>query len=173
MKATISQSNLSKLLSSVSQYGSKAAVGLEITVYALLKAEENILSISGTNLETETTQSISAKIEIEGQTLVPIKKLNDLVSKLPGVDIKLSITKNDRLRLAWGNTASMSVRDVEDFPTIISFSESTDYITVDTEVLKTALPQIILAADESESRPILTGVNWNDNLKSSDGFMLA
>ncbi len=172
MRVTISQTNLSKLLTSVAQYGNKASVGMEITMHALLKAEAegNKISISGTNLETETTTTTSATIKDEGQILVPIKRLNSLVKSLPDVDIKLTLTKNGKLRINWGNSATIAVKDVEIFPNITTFDEDSDSVLVNVEALKTALLQVAFAANQDESRPILKGIYWNKMLQSADGY---
>ncbi len=170
MRITIPQPNLSKLLSSVSQYGSKASAGMEITMHALLKAEGDKVSISGTNLETETTTITSATIKEGGQILVPIRRLNDLVKSLPNVDVKLTLTKNGKLRMNWGNSATIAIKDTEDFPAITTFDENSDSIAVNTEDLKIALLQVAFAANQDESRPILKGVYWNNMLQSADGY---
>ncbi len=82
MRLTISQDSLLKLLSSVSHYGTTRTT-LDILRFCLLKAEDGKISISATNLETETTVSEATAIETDGQILVPIKRIYDLCRSLP------------------------------------------------------------------------------------------
>ncbi len=171
MKATISRDKLLTLLTLVSRYGTTKTV-LDILKFGLLKAKEGKISISATDLETETTAIISATIETEGEILLPIKRIYDLCRSLPDVDIKLSLTKNHKLKLDWGNNAIIAIRDVEDFPIIIPFDENdSNIISISTKSLKEVLPQVTFAAATDESRPILTGVHLTNNLlQSADGY---
>ena len=171
MKATISQNNLLTLLTSISRYGTTKTV-LDILKFGLLKAERDKISISATDLETETTAIIPAIIEAEGEILVPIKRIYDLCKSLPDVNIKLSLTENHKLKLNWGNNATIAILDTADFPAITAFDENdSDIISISTESLKEVLPQVTFAAATDESRPILGGVYLTDGmLQSADGF---
>ncbi len=171
MRLTISQDSLLKLLSSVSHYGTTRTT-LDILRFCLLKAEDGKISVSATNLETETTVSKAAAIEVEGQILVPIKRIYDLCKSLPDVSIKLTVSENYKLKLNWGNSATIAILDIEDFPVITNFDEDNDdIISVSTESLKEVLPQVTFAAATDEGRPVLTGVCLTENiLQAADGF---
>ncbi len=171
MRLTISQANLLRLLSSVLQYGTTRTT-LDILRFGLLKAKDGKISISATNLETETTVVEAATIETEGQILVPIKRIYDLCKSLPDINIKLAISENYKLKLNWGNSATIAILDTADFPVITNFDDnSDDIISVSTESLKEALPQVTFAAATNESRPILQGVHLTvDMLQSADGY---
>ncbi|HEC65150.1 MAG TPA: DNA polymerase III subunit beta [bacterium] len=171
MKATISRDDLLTLLTSVSRYGTTKTI-LDILKFGLLKAKEGKISISATDLETETTAIIPAIIEAEGEILVPIKRIYDLCKSLPDVNIKLSLTENHKLKLNWGNNATIAILDTTDFPAITAFDENdSDIISISTESLKEVLPQVTFAAATDESRPVLAGVYLTTNmLQSADGY---
>ncbi len=171
MRLTISQNSLLKLLSSVSHYGTTKTT-LDILRFCLLKAEDGKISISATNLETETTVSEVATIEAEGQILVPIQRIYDLCKSLPEINIKLVASENYKLKLNWGNSATIAILDTEDFPVITNFDEDNDnIICVSTESLKEVLPQVTFAAATDESRPTLVGVYLTNGMfQSTDGF---
>jgi DNA polymerase-3 subunit beta len=178
MKLSCLQENLNKGLSIVGRAVATRTT-LPITNNVLLATEDGRLKLVATNLEMAISCWIGAKIDDEGTITIPARLLTEFVSSLPNdtIDIQLSPqTKTLGLKCARFE-ARISGVDAKDFPPIPSVDEGIR-TTVEVDVLRQGINQVVFAAAVEESRPVLTGVSAKFEkdtlvLAAADGFRLA
>lgn len=169
MKLQVTQENLNRALSAVARVANSRGT-LPILANVLIKTSNNRLSLSATNLDIAITEYIGAKVSEEGSITVPARLMQDFVSSLPdGVieldlqETKLHVTTDQYKSIVNGIVA-------DDFP-VMPAIESDNGWSVGGSLFKKALQQVVFAASNDETRPVLTGVL----LKTIDGnlFMAA
>lgn len=165
MKLQVTQENLNRALGAVARVANSRNP-LPILSNVLLKTSNNRLSISATNLDIAITQYIGAKISEEGSITVPARLMQDFVSSLPGgvIDLRLEDAKLHITTDQYKSVVNGIVAD--DFPVMPEISEGKSW-TVPGTTLKKSLQQVVFAASNDESRPVLTGVY----VHSSDGAL--
>ena len=178
MKLSCLQENLSKGLNIVGRAVATRST-LPITQNILLSAEESRLKLAATNLEMATTCWAGAKVEQEGSITIPARLLIDFVNSLPNDLIEINLPSASRtLELKSGHfQAHINGIDADDFPPIPQISDGIT-TSMESNVLRDGIMQVILAAATEESRPVLTGINSEFDgeklsLAAADGFRLA
>jgi DNA polymerase-3 subunit beta len=178
MKVSCLQENLAKGLSIVGRAVSPRST-LPVLGNVLLATDAGRLKLSATNLEVGINCWIGAKVEEEGAVTVPARTFIDLVSALPPekVDMEL-VVRTQTLNLRAGRSeANIKGIDAQEFP-LVPVPEGEGGISIEADVLRTAIDQVAFAAATDESRPILTGVlaKFEDTqltLAAADGFRLS
>ncbi len=176
MKLQVTQENLNKALSSVSRVASSRST-LPILANVLIKTNNNLLSISATNLNIAITHSIGAKVATKGSITVPAKLMQEFIASLPAgvIDLELDRTKLKISTEKYNSTINGIISD--DYPIMPSVDSKNNW-KISSLVLKSALSQVIFAASSDETRPILTGILFSvvdDNLYlvATDSYRLA
>ena len=156
MKLQVTQENLNRALNTVAKVANSRNQ-LPILANVLVKTSENRLSISATNLDIAITQFIGAKVSTEGSITVPARLMQDFISSLPSGTISLEL-KETKLHIKTDQYQSV-VNGIlaDDFPVMPAIANGTHW-EVPTSALKKALQQVVFAASNDESRPVLTGV---------------
>lgn len=156
MKLQVTQENLNRALNSVARVANTRGT-LPVLANVLIKTSNNRLSLSATNLDIAITHYIGAKVKDEGSITVPARLMQDFVSSLPeGVielnleDTKLHITTNQYNSMVNGILA-------DDFPVMPAIKDGKSW-TTKAGLFKKALQQVVFAASNDETRPVLTGV---------------
>ncbi len=176
MKLKVTQENLSKALNHVARVASTRGT-LPILSNVLLKVSDNRLSLAATNLDIAITSYLGAQIQTEGSLTIPARLFQDLVSGLPSGVIEL---EQDEQRLKISTERYKSVINgvsAEEFP-VMPALEKGDKWTIPAPLLKEGLQQVLIAASNDESRPVLTGVLFQTidgwlHLASTDSYRLA
>ena len=141
----------------------------------------NNLTLTTNNSDIAITVSIndpSLVIESEGSCLIPGKYFIEIVKKLDGDTISLSLLSDNILRIVAGKTdVTLNLMDVEDYPHL-NFALAQNPIILPAKLLKTIIKQTTFACSTIENRPILTGVNLKINngeltTVSTDSFRLS
>ena len=156
MKLQVTQENLTRALGAVARVANSRGT-LPILANVLVKTSNNRLSLSATNLDIAITQYIGAKVEDEGSITVPAKLMQEFISSLPSGIINLELDET-KLKIAtdqYQSTVNGIVAD--DFPVMPAIT-SGKTIKLDGHLLKKGLQQVVFAASNDESRPVLTGV---------------
>ena len=176
MKLQVTQENLNKALSSVSRVASSRST-LPILANVLIKTNNNLLSISATNLNIAITHSIGAKVATKGSITVPAKLMQEFIASLPAgvIDLELDGTKLKISTEKYNSTINGIISD--DYPIMPSVDSKNNW-KISSLVLKSALSQVIFASSSDETRPILTGILFSvvdDNLYlvATDSYRLA
>lgn len=156
MKLQVTQENLNRALGSVARVANTRGT-LPILSNVLIKTSNNRLSLSATNLDIAITHYIGAKVKDEGSITVPARLMQDFVGSLPEgvIDLVLEETKLHVTTDQYNSVVNGIVAD--DFPVMPAITEGSSW-TVSSSVLKKGLQQVVFAASNDETRPVLTGV---------------
>lgn len=181
MQASCLQENLSRGLAIVGRAVAARPI-LPVLSHILLSTDQSQIKLAGTNLELFIVCWIGAKVEEEGATTVPARLLSDLVGSLPQERIDLGLVDQTLHLHCTRNDADIRGIDAQEFPLIPSVEESSEggapEISLDPDLLKQMIAQVVFAAATDESRPILTGVlaRFEQDtliLAAADGFRLS
>lgn len=156
MKLQVTQENLNRALGTVARVAN-ARNPLPVLANVLMRTSNNRLSIAATNLDIAITQYIGAKIAEDGSITVPARLMQDFISSLPAgvIDLTLDETQLHITTEQYNSTINGIVAD--DFPVMPTITEGKSW-AVSGPLLKKALQQVVFAASNDESRPVLTGV---------------
>ena len=176
MKVQVTQENLNRALGSVARVANSRNA-LPILSNVLLKTTNNRLSLSATNLDIAITHYIGAKVSEEGSITVPARLMQDFVSSLPGgvINLELLETKLKVTTDQYKSTVNGIMAD--DFPVMPPIEGGASW-ALPSALFKKALQQVIFAASNDESRPVLTGVylhvtDGNLYMAATDSYRLA
>ncbi|GCE04483.1 DNA polymerase III subunit beta [Dictyobacter aurantiacus] len=179
MKITCKQQDLSRGLSIVSHAVSSRST-LPILANILVSTDQGRLKLSATNLEIGINCLIDAEIMEDGTTTVPAKTFTDLINSLrPGqVELNVADESNDVNVKSTGSNANIKGMDPSEFPLIPSAEGDEEPIILDAGMLKDMIAQVVFAAADDDSRPVLTGVlvevaNEQISFAAADAFRLA
>ncbi len=179
MKITCKQQDLSRGLSIVGHAVSNRST-LPILANILLATDHGRLKLSATNLEIGINCWVDAEVQEDGATTVPAKTFTDLVSSLTQGDVSLSVpddTHTINVKTERSN-ANIKGMDPSEFPLIPSAEGGEPPIILDASLLKEMISQVVFAAADDDSRPVLTGVlvevnNEKVTFAAADSFRLA
>ncbi|HHS3153271.1 TPA: DNA polymerase III subunit beta [Staphylococcus aureus] len=122
--------------------GSDSEISIEITIPKTVDGED-IVNISET-----------------GSVVLPGRFFVDIIKKLPGKDVKLSTNEQFQTLITSGHSEfNLSGLDPDQYPLLPQVSRD-DAIQLSVKVLKNVITQTNFAVSTSETRPVLTGVNW-------------
>ncbi|PID30833.1 DNA polymerase III subunit beta [Candidatus Saccharibacteria bacterium] len=165
MKLKVTQENLSKALGYVARVANNRGT-LPVLANVLLSIENNRLKLATTNLEIAISCTIGAQVQNEGTITVPARLFQELVSGLPSGVIEL---EQDEQRLKISADQYKSVINgvsADEFPVMPAIEKGAT-LTISAQTMKEALQQVLFAASNDESRPVLTGVC----VRSRDGAL--
>ena len=141
----------------------------------LLTASDNDITIQ---VEIPKDSEEDFSIEQEGSIIVQGKYILDIVRKLPSEFINVEVIDGFKIRIYTENSEFNLNGIVEsEFPNI-TLEESKDRIEITSEDLKQIVTETSFASSHEESKPILTGINFNfiGNIlecNSTDSYRLA
>lgn len=156
MKLQVTQENLNRALSTVARVANTRNA-LPVLANILIKTTNNRLSVGATNLDIAITHYIGAKVSQEGSITVPARLMQDFVSSLPAGVINLDLEET-KLHISTEQYNSV-VNGIaaDDFPVMPAISDGKTW-KIQGQLLKRGLQQVVMAASNDESRPVLTGV---------------
>jgi DNA polymerase III subunit beta len=176
MKLQVTQENLNRALGSVARVANSRGT-LPILANVLIKTSNNRLSLSATNLDIAITHYIGAKVKDEGSITVPARLMQDFVGSLPAGVISLDLQET-KLHVTTDQYQSV-VNGImaDDFPIMPAISDGKSW-TVGGTTFKKALQQVVFAASNDETRPVLTGVllqthSGKLHMAATDSYRLA
>lgn len=133
-----------------------------------IDAKEEGIILTGS--DSEISIEISIPKEVDGEEIVTIAETGsvvlpgrffvDIIKKLPGKDVKLSTNEQFQTLITSGHSEfNLSGLDPDQYPLLPQISQD-DAIQLPIKVLKNVIAQTNFAVSTSETRPVLTGVNW-------------
>jgi len=166
MKVTVLKENLHQAVNTVSRFIATKAQ-LPVLGNVLITADKQ-LKLSATNLETGINYWIGAKIDKEGSISIPARLFAEFVASLPPEKVELEIVDNSLFLKSGGFQASFIGIGTNEFP-IVPTNQSQPKIALACQNLAKIFSQVIFAAAQDESRPVLGGIL----LKIKDGELVA
>lgn len=143
----------------------------------LLLEAENVLTITGYNLETGIRTICDAEIQKQGSIVLPARLLGELVRKLPDDVVVISVDKLSVHITCGFSEFFLLGLDPEEFP-LLPEVDCQNTFSLEERGLKSMIAQTLFAVSDNESRPIHTGSLFEVEKEqvtiiSVDGFRLA
>ncbi len=135
-----------------------ARATVQVLSNALIRAQEGQLTISTTNLEISIRCVVTAKVDEQGETTLPIKRLVGIIRSLGADTIEISVDDGDVATIRSGKSffkvLGMPSRDFPPFPV----PETQICFTIGAAVFREMLRKTSYAVSTDESRRVITGV---------------
>lgn len=151
---------------------------LPILSNVLLKAAENRLELTATDLDVTVSCTVEAKVQTPGGTTIPVKKFFGICRELGHLEIALETDDHHVCALSAGNSYyRINGMAAEDFPQQPQFAEK-KHVTLSQDKLRAMLRKTAFAISTDESRYVLNGIfhslkNDKLTLVATDGRRLA
>ncbi len=176
MKLQVTQENLSRALNNVARIASSRNT-LPILSNVLLKTVDNRLCVAATDLNIAITQFIGSKVSEKGAITIPARLAQDFISSLPPGTIELKLEDNKLKVSTDQHKSTINGAPAEDYPVMPKIKNGQSWRT-NSEILKKALNQTVIAASADDARPVLTGVNFHSEdeglfIAATDSYRLA
>ncbi|EKM21443.1 DNA polymerase III subunit beta [Vibrio sp. HENC-03] len=158
MKFTIERSHLIKPLQQVS-----GALGgrptLPILGNLLIKVEENVLSMTATDLEVELVSKVALEGDFEaGSITVPSRKFLDICRGLPDYSIITFVLEGDRVQVRSGRSRfSLATLPANDFPNIEDWQSEVE-VSLTQSDLRTLIEKTQFSMANQDVRYYLNGM---------------
>ena len=141
----------------------------------VLTASDNDITIQST---IEATNEEEFKIEKEGSIIIQGRYILDIVRKLPAEFVNIEVIDDLKI-LIYTENSEFNLNGISDseYPNI-NLEESKKKIELEAATLKSIVFQTAFASSNEESKPVLTGINFNiaGNIlecNSTDSYRLA
>src|SRR3989338_680024 len=145
----------------------------------LLSCTNGSLVVSATDLDLAIECKLPAEVSKPGKVTLPAKKFDEIVSKIPGENINLSIDKNQLTKIISDRSKfQINGTSPDEFPEIIKKSELENVYTISQEELLQAISLTSFATSKFETTSVLSGVNFEISgdefeIGATDGSRLA
>ncbi len=169
MKFSCTKENLVQTLSIVSGVAGKNA-NLPILGNVLIKAEEQKVEITATNLEAAAIVNLRAKIELSGSFTAPARTLLDYVGLLTGERMDIELVENELLVKCGRSSTKIKGAPADDFPIIPLISEGRGFLLL-AEDVKKGLSQVLPSVARTDIRAELSGVYFGFNTENNNGLL--
>jgi len=177
MKFTIAKEHLLSGLQAVQNVvGSRTT--LPILSNVLLVATDGKLELTATDLDVTIACSVTATVNRNGKTTVPVKKLFGIARELPAAEIEIEVDEKSVLSIrAGGSFYRINGLGADEFPPLPSFKQSRA-VSLPQDKLKAMLRKTSFAASTDEARYVLNGLFFilkehKVTLVATDGRRLA
>lgn len=142
----------------------------------LLELDGDQLTVTGSDLELTIRKSLLVNGEIDGRAVIPSKLLVDVVKSLEPGAVELEINELDATIRGGRSEFSLRTIPADDYPQLVQ-AEGAE-VVIGAQDFATALNQVVSAASNDDSRPILTGVLFKPTetglrLVATDSYRLA
>jgi DNA polymerase-3 subunit beta len=130
---------------------------LPILSNVLLRAEDNHLEITATDLDVTVACKVEAKVTKPGATTLPVKKLFGIVRELNG-DIEIEVDDKNIASIRSGSSFfKINGLGADEFPPLTKFKDDKK-VTVSQETIRGMLRKTSFAVSSDESRYVLNGI---------------
>jgi DNA polymerase-3 subunit beta len=180
MEIEVGQDRLAKALNIVSRVAANLKTALPVLNNVLIRADNNKLALTATNLELATVDYVGAKIIKDGTITVPAKLLAEFVSNLPrGEMVKMKVNGSKLVTTAGKYKSTVNGLAADEFPELPQIKEDKAVIfKVGIEDFRAAVSEVLITASNDTTRPALTGVYFNTFegalfMAATDGYRLS
>jgi DNA polymerase-3 subunit beta len=177
MKAVCIRSQLKEILM-FAERNSGRSFNMPILQGVHIKAENNLLKITATNLDTGIEAEIPAKVQKEGETVVPVKILSQLISGMREDQVTLE-SVNNNLNISTERVSSfIKGYPAEEFPRIPKFKPNHSF-DISCGELMDGLKKVVGSASSSSMKPEIASIFFYAQnraplkLVATDSFRLA
>src|SRR5690348_14568713 len=131
---------------------------LPILSNVLMRAEENRLELTATDLDVTISCAVAATVKKPGVTTVPVKKISSIVKELTSPEIELEVDERNACSIQSGSSYfKIHGLAAEEFPPIQKVKEIVK-VELPQEKLRSMLKKTSFAISTDESRYVLNGI---------------
>ncbi len=131
---------------------------LPILSNVLIRAEENRIELTATDLDVTITCSVEATVKKPGTTTVPVRKFFSIIRELSSPEIDIEVDEKNATSVRSGASFyKIHGLAAEEFPPLQKFKENKK-ISVPQQKLKSMLKKTSFAISTDESRYVLNGI---------------
>ncbi len=157
MRFTLSHAEFLKLLTKAQNVVSAKAT-TPILSNLLLEAKAGQIEITATDMTVGVRCRAEARVEVEGATTLPAKKLAQLVRELNTPHIEVSTNEHDVTEITAGSSKfKLHGMSKNDYPALPKLEEATSF-TLPQKELKEMLFRTAFAVSREDNRYVLTGM---------------
>ncbi len=145
----------------------------------LLTAKNNILTLSGYDLEIGIITQIPCAVEESGSIVLDAKLLCDIVKRMPEDKIAVNVAERNICHITSGKSAfSLIGINADEYPELPEVDKSTN-VTVECEIIQSMVRQTVFAvAEVGGPKPILSGLHFiirdgEMKMVAVDGYRIA
>lgn len=180
MKLAVKTELLKRVLSCTARAASTKAIQ-PILNNVLLSCDKGSLVVFATDLDLSIECKLPAEVNTPGKITLPAKKLEEIVSKVPGEDVNLSNETNNTLTKITSNKSKFQINGIspEEYPEILTKNRKDGItINIDSDYLLKGLSLTLFAATRYEEQSVLSGIKFvfsgkNLELAAADGSKIA
>ena len=172
------QNILTKALNTVSK-----AVTVRTTIPLLkgilIKAYDNQVTFTASDMEISIEKSIDAVVEEEGTLVISAKLFSDVIRKLPNETIHIETINENQLTVKTTSSEfNLNYQSADEYPKTSLVDEPEHVLSFNKEILKNMIRNTYFSASSDESKGVIVGVllemNENNfNMVALDGFRMA
>lgn len=177
MKFTCNQQILSKAINTVSKAVTNRTT-IPILKGILLKAKDNKLILTASDLDLSIEKIIDAHVSEEGEIVVLSKLFGEIIRKLPNEDITIELKEENNITIECSTSQfNIVCFPADEFPNIGEIEEQSKLI-LNRDLFKEMIRKTSFAASLDESKGVIVGVlieleeNYL-NMVALDGFRMA
>lgn len=142
-----------------------------------LKASEDSLTLTATDLEISIEKTIPADVKIAGEVVVPGKFFADFIKKLSNEQIELTLTDKNALKIKYTDSEGfLQCMNADEFPEIKDLVDP-ETLVMNRKHLRDLINKTIFSVATDDARPILKGclfeINKDITAVALDGYRLA
>jgi DNA polymerase-3 subunit beta len=157
MKFTVSKEALLDGLQKVQNVVSTRTT-LPILSNVLLEAADGRIRLTTTDLDVGITSSIEAKVERDGATTLPAKKLVNIIRELPASEVEISVDNKNTASISCGPSFFKIIGlGQDDFPPLPDFEGASEF-RMPQSLLRDGLKKTAFAISTDETRYVLNGI---------------
>jgi DNA polymerase III subunit beta len=157
MKLAIAKDQLIHGLQSVQNIVSTRTT-LPILSNVLLRAADNRLELTATDLDVTITCAVEAAVEKPGATTIPVKKLFGIVRELGNPEIEMEVDDKNHCIIRSGSSFyKIHGLSADEFPPLQEFKENKK-IVLPQQTVRGMLKKTSFASSTDESRYVLNGI---------------
>ena len=144
----------------------------------LVTAKKGLLTLVGYNLELGITTTLEAKVEEEGEVVIPAKLFSEIVRKTDSEEIQLSCDPRFLVEIR-GGVSEFTILGMSglEFPELPSVGDG-DSVALPQNKLRSMVDQTLFAVAQNDAKPVHTGCLFlleesQATVVAVDGFRLA
>ncbi len=131
---------------------------LPILSNVLLKAENDRLELTATDLDVTVSCSVEARVKKAGATTIPVKKLFGIVRELGNPEVDLEVDDRNTTAIRSGSSFyRINGLSADEFPPIPKFKEDKK-VVLSQETVRGMMKKTSFAISTDESRYVLNGI---------------
>ncbi|MGM7703289.1 DNA polymerase III subunit beta [Pseudalkalibacillus sp. Hm43] len=134
-----------------------------------IEAHEDGVTLTGSDSDISIERFVPAEedgyehvtVEKPGSIVLQARFFSEIVKKLPDSKIEIEVSERFATRIRSGSSEfNLNGLDPQEYPRLPEVQENNRF-SIQADLLKTLIRQTVFAVSTSETRPILTGVNWH------------